>query len=144
MKLLHLIAALVTMALAGHATGQTCPKVKATTVPEDVKFKGFQDCGGVKFEVPGISFNTANRGCPLMAIYKPDHEQQEASDLETETRVWAQTTTRLIFFRCDSSYFLLVIPDGKTCVHDRTVAGGPLPRMLTVGCKQTPVAQTGS
>lgn len=135
MTLRSMLASLLAVSLAAVAAAQGCPRQVAETVPDSVSFQGNQGCGGATFNVGNLTISTGQHGCPLLAIYTPEHEIPRY-DPTSETKVLdggPGGQVLVISFVCDTDY-LVFIPLGTSCVIDKVVRGAVLKRLSTAAC----------
>ena len=127
-------AAAAVVLVAASVLGQdACPRTRALHVPDSIRFNGAQNCGSISLNVGTLEVTSPGQGCPLLAIYLPQHEIEVQSNGETRTQVHARTSARVFHFHCTQEWFLFV-PWGSGCAVNRVVNAGPLLRMTTVSC----------
>lgn len=135
MTLRSMLASLLAVSLAATAAAQGCPRQVAVTMPASVSFEGNQGCGSATFKVSNLTISTGANGCPLLAIYTPEHEVPRY-DPTSETKVLdggPGGEVLVINFVCATDYFLFV-PLGTSCVIGKVVRGAVLKRLSTAAC----------
>ncbi|MEZ6036216.1 MAG: hypothetical protein R3F29_01965 [Planctomycetota bacterium] len=134
MKLRMLVPFLPAL-LAGALTAQSCAHERTRTIPSSLNYQLFQDCGGIKFRAPGLEIDTGASGCPLLAIYTPEHEVIESTTNETKVIDTDVVAELVLSFTCERDW-VIFIPIGSKCLHAKTINGGVLHRRRTVPCSQ--------
>ncbi|MCB9877758.1 MAG: hypothetical protein H6835_09175 [Planctomycetes bacterium] len=129
----RLLVPFLSALLAGALTAQSCAHERARTIPASIDYQLFMDCGGIQFRAPGLTFDTGTKGCPLLALYTPEHEIAEPTTAATKVVDTDVVCDLLLSFTCERDW-VIFIPIGSKCVHTRTTNGGVHHRRKTVDC----------
>ncbi|MCC7064306.1 MAG: hypothetical protein IT456_15960 [Planctomycetes bacterium] len=112
-----------------------CPFERTQHIEANIQHGPAQNCGGVNYQVGGVSVTTARDGCPLYAIYTPPHDVAVRSTNRTSVQVVSLQPITKVIFECRDDWFL-IFPIGSTCVYSRQVNLGSVPLCLSQPCPE--------
>jgi hypothetical protein len=120
--------------LAASALAQKpCPYTRAERIAASELHGPTVPCSGLSFTSHGLQLSTKT-GCPLFVVIIPEHHDIVPSTAPTRAETIGARQSRILFFTCQTEYFL-IIPVGSKCVFDRDVANGAYPVVATMPCE---------
>jgi hypothetical protein len=127
-----LLAAVFSFSLVAQ---DNCPFERTAHLEAELKLGPAQGCGGVSYQVGGVSVSTVRDGCPLFSIYTPPHDIAVRSTSRTMIQCLSLQPITKVIFSCAQDWFL-IFPIGSSCSFVQQLNVGTVPVLVSQPCPE--------